>query len=89
MNLEAILWGYLPITIALIEIYFSIKLSIKKGTFLQWAFTVLICGLNILAIYILVRILLGAWPTYTPHIAILISTVFLGGQHSTNIYKFK
>lgn len=89
MDLEAILWGYLPITIALIEIYISIKLSIQKGTLLQWTFTVLICGLNILAIYILVRILLGAWPTYMPHIAILISTAFLGGRYSINNYKFK
>jgi hypothetical protein len=89
MDLEAIFWGYLPIIIALIEIYISIKLSIKNGTFFQWTFTVLICGLNILAIYILVRILLGAWPTYMPHFAILISTVFLGGQYSTNNYKFK
>ena|GEM_PF-3390435 len=35
-------------------------------------------------IYILVRILLGAWPTYMPHIGLLISTVLLLGQYSIN-----
>lgn len=77
MDLEAILWGFLPIIISLIEILVSIRLSIIKRTFGQWAFTIVISGLNILSIYILVVILLGAWPTYTPHIGILISTVLL------------
>lgn len=77
MDLEPILWGYLPIIIALVEILVSIRLSITKRTFGQWGLTVVISGLNILLIYILVFILLGAWPTYMPHIGILISAVLL------------
>jgi len=37
----------------------------------------LILVFNSLSIYILVKILLGAWPSYTPHILILLSTVLL------------
>ena len=81
MDLEAILWGYLPIIIALIEILISVKLSIRKRTSSQWVFTVVISGLNILSIYFLVVILFGAWPTYLPHIGILISAVLLSSQY--------
>ncbi len=84
MNLETIFWGYLPIIIALIEILISLKLSVLVRTIDQWTFTVLISGLNVLSIYILVVILLGAWPNYMPHIGILISTVLLVGQYLTN-----
>ena len=77
MNLEQIIWIYLPIAIALVEIVLSMRRSLKKRTVVQWILTTVILALNSIAIYILVRILDDAWPTYIPHLGILISTVLL------------
>ena len=81
MDFEEIIWGYVPILVSLIEIFISIKLSAKRQTSVQWILTILICALNIFAVYILIRMLNNAWPTYTPHFGILISTILLIVQY--------
>lgn len=75
MELEAIIWIYLPMIIATLEVIWSLKLTIKKNSYFDSIASFLILFLNGLSIYILILILNGAWPTYTPHIAIGISTI--------------
>jgi hypothetical protein len=75
MDIEAIFWVYLPIAIAIVEVIWSLKLTIQKNSYFDSIASFLILFLNGLSIYILILILNGAWPTYTPHIAIGISTI--------------
>jgi CHASE2 domain-containing sensor protein len=75
MDTEAIIWIYLPMVIATIEVLWSLKLTIQKKSTFDLIASFLILTLNGLAVYILIAILNGGWPTYTPHLAILISTI--------------
>jgi CHASE2 domain-containing sensor protein len=74
MDTEALIWIYLPMVIATIETIWSLKLTIQKKSTYDLIASFLILTLNGLAVYILIAILNGGWPTYTPHLAILIST---------------
>jgi hypothetical protein len=86
MDLEEIVWGYIPIIIGLIEIIYS-GISLNKKRIISRLVTFLIIlTLNILAIYILIQMIIGAWPTFLPHIIILISTLILIIQ---KIIRFK
>mgnify|MGYP001181134624 CR=1 FL=1 len=73
MDIEPIIWGYLPIALALVFAAFSFQLVLRKRSLSNVLFFLLILGGNSLAVYILVQILMGAWPTYTPHIIIAFS----------------
>lgn len=75
MDIEAIFWIYLPILIAILEMIWSFKLTIQQNSHFDSIASFLILILNGFSIYILVLILNGAWPTYTPHLAISISTL--------------
>ena len=77
MDTEALIWIYLPIVIATIETIWSLKLTIQKKSTYDLIASFLILALNGLAVYILIAILNGGWPTYTPHLAILISTLLI------------
>ncbi len=77
MNTEAIIWIYLPMVIATIEVFWSLKLTIQKKSNFDLIASFLILALNGLAVYILIAILNGGWPTYTPHLGILISTLII------------
>ena len=75
MDFEAIIYFYLPIAIGLLEIIYSIYLTLKRKNAFNFVSSLGIVVFNLLAIYILIRILLKAWPTYLPHLLILISTI--------------
>jgi len=77
MDLEIIVYVYIPIIIAVFEIIVSVYLTkIRKRAF-GFIVSFLIVVFNSLSIYILVQILMDAWPSYTPHILILLSTILL------------
>lgn len=77
MDLEIVVWGYIPILIALLVIGGSFYLTAKRRNLFGFVTTFLILGLNGLAIYILAQIITGAYPTYTPHLFILVSLILL------------
>jgi len=77
MDLETVIYGYIPILIALFEIIVSIYLTKTRKKMFGFIVSFLILVLNSLSIYILVKILLDAWPSYTPYILILLSTILL------------
>jgi CHASE2 domain-containing sensor protein len=77
MDTEPIIWIYLPMVIATIEVVWSLKLTIQKKSNFDLIASFLILALNGFAVYILIVILNGSWPTYIPHLAILISTFII------------
>jgi hypothetical protein len=77
MDIEEFVWIYIPILIGILEILISGISFIKEKKIIRFLLFIIIAFLNSLAIYILIQILNGAWPTYTPHIAIGISTIIL------------
>ena len=77
MDFEAIVWIYLPLAIAIVGIVWSIKLTVQKKTLFELIVSIVVYILNGFSIYMLVWMFLGAWPTFIPHIAILISTLLL------------
>ena len=81
MDLETVVFGYIPIVFAIFEIIVSIKLTKNRKKTFGFIISFLILVLNSSAIYELVEILLDAWPSYTPHLLILLSTVLLMIQY--------
>jgi hypothetical protein len=77
MDLETVIYGYIPILIGLFEIFISIYLTKNRKKIFDFIVSFLILIFNSLAIYILVKILMDSWPSYTPHILILLSTILL------------
>lgn len=77
MDTEEILWVYLPLLIAMIETGFSIKLMLDKPLPLNSLLGFLIISLNTFTIYLLIKMLGGAYSSYMPHIAISIATVLI------------
>lgn len=77
MDLENIIWIYLPIIIATIEVVWSLRLTFQKSSCYDSIASFLVLMLNGYSIYTLIAILMGAWPTYNPYIAIGISTIIL------------
>lgn len=77
MDLELIIYGIFPILIAILDIFISLYLTKKRKNLFGFIISFLILVFNSLSIYILVYIILGAWPNYTPHILILVSTILL------------
>ena len=75
MKFGDIVWIYLPIVIATIEVIWSLKLTIKRNSYFDSIASLLILILNGFSVYILIAILNGGWPTYTPHLAIMISSL--------------
>lgn len=87
MDLEAVIYGYIPILIGILEIISSSCLTSKKRKIFNFIFSIIISASNTLAIYILIQILIGAYPNYTPHIFIGISTILLVIQYFINRKK--
>lgn len=75
LDLEEIVWGYIPILIATIEILLALNILRKRIDVKNLILTALISLINGFSIYILIQIFYNAWPTYTPHIGIGISTI--------------
>lgn len=87
MDLELVLWCYVPILIGLLVILGSYSLTVKRRDVFGLVVTLLILAFNSLAIYILAQTVLGAYPTYTPHLFILISIILLAVQYLVQTEK--
>lgn len=77
MDTEEILWVYLPLLIALIETGFTIKLMLAKPLPLNSLLGFLVISLNTFSLFLLIRLLGGAAPSYLPHLAILLASILL------------
>lgn len=77
MELELIIYVITPILIALFVLFFSFKTAIKNSSIPIVLLSITAIFLTLLSIYSLVMIWLGAYPTYTPHIFILISAIII------------
>ena len=75
MNLELIFWLYLPIIIGLGIIGGSIYLTARNLSVFGFSVSLLILVLSGFSIYILIRIKLGGYPTFIPHILVSISAI--------------
>jgi len=78
MDLKLLLWGYIPMIIAFVEIIWSLKLLLKNPLFLNVLLSISITLMNTLSLYVLYLIFFTeAWPTFIPYILIGISTIFI------------
>ena len=78
MYLELLVWGYLPMIIAFIEIMWSLKLLLKSPLFLNVLLSISITLLNTFSIYVLyLMFFTETWPTFAPHILIGVSTLLI------------
>ena len=75
MDFELLFYGLLPITIGIFEIIYSSYLTSKNKNIFGFIATILITIFNIMAVYMLMKILDEAWPSFLPHFLILISSV--------------
>ena len=75
MDLEEVIYGYIPLIIALLVIVLSIKSLLSSPTPINSGIGFLVLGLNSFGIYLLILMLGGAWPNYLPHLAIGLATV--------------
>ena len=76
MNIESLVWGYIPSFIALTCIIWSFLIFMNNRSHINIIFFVLIASINVFAIHSLAMIFFGAWPTYIPHILIGLTTAF-------------
>lgn len=81
MDLEIVVWCYIPILIGLLVIGGSVFLTAKSRNIIGLVASFLITTFNSLAIYILVQVVTGAYPTYIPHIFILVALILLVVQY--------
>ena len=77
MVVEEFIWIYMPLIIAILEIFLSGKSIRKKRSIFGIISFVFILLMNLFAGYILIAILMGGWPTYVPHIMVGISSILL------------
>ena len=78
MYLELLVWGYLPMIIAFIEIMWSLKLLLKSPLFLNVLLSISIALLNTFSLYVLyLMFFTETWPTFAPHILIGVSTLLI------------
>ena len=78
MDLKLLVWGYLPMIIAFIEIIWSLELLLKSSLFLNVLLSISITLLNTFSLYVLYLVFfIEAWPTFVPHILIGISTILI------------
>ncbi len=77
-----VLWIYLPLVIGVSTIFISIKLTLAKRNYFNIFTSIILVAVNSLSIIVLVRILLGAYPTYLPHLTIIFGALLLAVQFS-------
>ena len=77
MDIGLIIWFYFPIVIGLLIIGGSFFFTAKKIGIFGFSASLLILVLNGFSIYILIRILIGGYATFIPHILISISGIIL------------
>lgn len=67
----------IPLLIGLSEIYFSLRLYFKQKSVPQLLLSILIYGINGCSALMIFEMIFGAYPTYVPHIGIVISTIII------------
>ena len=81
MKIELLIFGFLPVGIAILTLVWTILLSIKSQSVLQWVVSFIVAGLTGWSLLMLHAIFMrGAWPTYWPHICILAALFVTVGQ---------
>ncbi len=84
MDLEDVLYGYIPLMIALVIIVFEIRSLLSNPTPINSGIGFFVLGFNAFGIYLLVLMLRGAWPSYLPHIAIGLGLLLFFIQRGLN-----
>ena len=78
MDLEEVIWGYIPLIIAFGIIIYSYNLLIRKKSILVITLSILITVSSGYAIYYLgFMILKTAWPSFLPHLLVGFSLVLI------------
>jgi hypothetical protein len=75
MDLESILFGYVPLIIAFVVIVYEIRSLLSNPTPLNSGIGFFVLGFNAFGIYLLILMLRGAWPNYLPQLAIGLGTL--------------
>ncbi len=71
MSSEALLWGLLPTVLAVCAVFSSLFVTFRARRPFHVLASILVIGGVAWSLMILYRIfVLGAWPTYLPHVAI-------------------
>jgi hypothetical protein len=80
-DLEFYLYGIFPMIIGILIMFKSIQNSLKRKMILNWLITLVIFVSFGLAEYMLFLICFTeAWPTYLPHILLVLNLILLGIQ---------
>jgi uncharacterized membrane protein HdeD (DUF308 family) len=77
-NMTVVIYGLLPFLIGIFCLFFSFYKAVRIATFSHWILTGTITVCMGLASFLFYRIfIVGAWPSYAPHILVLISGLIL------------
>ena len=81
MSIEALLWGILPTVVAVATVFGSLFMSWKDRRITHFVTsTVILIGV-VWSLVNLYRIfVLGAWPTFLPHVIIGVALIVLAAQ---------
>lgn len=80
-NLEFYLYGIIPMIVGILIMWKSIRISSKTRMIIIWLITFIIFISFALAEYMLFLIsFTEAWPTYLPHILLILNLILLGIQ---------
>jgi multisubunit Na+/H+ antiporter MnhB subunit len=78
---EIILWGVLPVLVAMIALSVSFKIATRNKSALQWTLSVVVSVLVGFSFLILYQIFFAdGWPTFIPHFLVGISLALAGIQ---------
>lgn len=81
MKIETLLFGCLPAILALGCVAFSVRVALRRRTVAQGIAAVLVLLLCTFAVVILYAMFVkNAWPTFVPHLAILIAMLLCTAQ---------
>jgi hypothetical protein len=80
-DLEFYLYGIIPMIVGILIMWQSIQISSKRRMIVSWLITFIIFVAFALAEYMLFLIsFTEAWPTYLPHILLILNLILLGIQ---------
>jgi hypothetical protein len=68
---ETFLFGILPIIVGLAIAIGSVTIALRTGTRFQVVIATFLVTAMAMSVVVLIRIFLGAWPTYLPHLIIV------------------
>ena len=81
MSIEALLWGLLPTIVALCALIVSLFVTFRARRVFHFAASAVVIATVVWSLLILYRIfVLGAWPSYLPHLAIGVVLIFVIAQ---------